>query len=74
MLADAARTTASRPPAAPPPEERIVGFQNALAAVKREPNSRSVRTISLAVLARDIEELAADLHHEVKRCRAKMSP
>ncbi|MFW8644075.1 hypothetical protein ACOJBO_22385 [Rhizobium beringeri] len=47
-------------------EERIVGFQNALAAVKREHEFASIRIINLAVLARDIEKLAANLDHEVK--------
>lgn len=47
-------------------EERIVGFSNALAAVKREHEFASIRIINLAVLARDIEKLASNLHHEVK--------
>ncbi|MBB3411770.1 cyclic beta-1,2-glucan synthetase [Rhizobium sp. BK316] len=47
-------------------EERIAGFQNALAAVKREHEFASIRVINLAVLARDIQNLAGNLHHEVK--------
>ncbi|CAH0338566.1 glucoamylase family protein [Rhizobium sp. CECT 9324] len=47
-------------------EERIVGFNTALAAVKREHEFASIRTINLAVLARDIQKLAANLHHEVR--------
>ncbi|NMN71229.1 cyclic beta-1,2-glucan synthetase [Rhizobium sp. 57MFTsu3.2] len=47
-------------------EERIIGFQNALAAVKREHEFASIRIINLAVLARDIQKLAANLDHEVK--------
>lgn len=47
-------------------EERIIGFQNALAAVKREHEFASIRVINLAVLARDIKKLAANLDHEVK--------
>jgi cyclic beta-1,2-glucan synthetase len=47
-------------------EERITGFQNALAAVKREHEFASIRVINLAVLARDIQKLAANLDHEVK--------
>jgi cyclic beta-1,2-glucan synthetase len=47
-------------------EERIIGFQNALAAVKREHEFASIRIINLAVLARDIQNLAANLDHEVK--------
>ncbi|MFC5760791.1 GH36-type glycosyl hydrolase domain-containing protein [Rhizobium sp. GCM10022189] len=47
-------------------EERIAGFQNALAAVKREHEFASIRVINLAVLARDIQKLAGNLHHEVK--------
>ncbi|MFP3545079.1 glucoamylase family protein [Rhizobium sp. SIMBA_035] len=47
-------------------EERIIGFQNALAAVKREHEFASIRVINLAVLARDIQKLAANLDHEVK--------
>ncbi|MCM2476645.1 protein ndvB [Rhizobium sp. CG5] len=46
--------------------ERIVGFNNALAAVKREHEFASIRVINLAVLARDIQKLAANLHHEVR--------
>ncbi|MBB3661037.1 cyclic beta-1,2-glucan synthetase [Rhizobium sp. BK650] len=47
-------------------EERIAGFQNALVAVKREHEFASIRVINLAVLARDIQKLASNLHHEVK--------
>ncbi len=46
-------------------EERIIGFQNALAAVKREHEFASIRIINLSVLARDIQKLAANLDHEV---------
>ncbi|TCR90155.1 glucoamylase family protein [Rhizobium sp. BK376] len=47
-------------------EERIMGFQNALAAVKREHEFASIRIINLSVLAHDIQKLAANLDHEVK--------
>jgi cyclic beta-1,2-glucan synthetase len=47
-------------------EERIAGFQNALAAVKREHEFASIRIINLSVLARDVQKLAANLDHEVK--------
>jgi cyclic beta-1,2-glucan synthetase len=47
-------------------EERIVGFANALAAVKREHEFASIRIINLAVLARDIQKLAFNLDHEVR--------
>ncbi|MDM9624461.1 glucoamylase family protein [Rhizobium sp. S152] len=47
-------------------EERIIGFQNALTAVKREHEFASIRIINLTVLARDIQKLAANLDHEVK--------
>ncbi|MCZ4091022.1 cyclic beta-(1,2)-glucan synthase [Sinorhizobium psoraleae] len=47
-------------------EERIVGFQNALAAIKREREFASIRVINLAVLARDMHKLAANLDHEVR--------
>ncbi|MFN7102407.1 MAG: GH36-type glycosyl hydrolase domain-containing protein [Pseudorhizobium sp.] len=46
--------------------ERIGGFGNALAAVKREHEFASIRIINLAVLARDIEKLAANLQYETK--------
>ncbi|MBB4144822.1 GH36-type glycosyl hydrolase domain-containing protein [Rhizobium rhizoryzae] len=46
-------------------DERIIGFGNALAAVKREHEFASIRIINLAVLARDIQKLAANLDHEV---------
>ncbi|MCF6368968.1 GH36-type glycosyl hydrolase domain-containing protein [Rhizobium halophilum] len=44
--------------------ERIAGFGNALAAVKREHEFASIRIINLAVLARDIQKLATNLHYE----------
>ena len=47
-------------------EERITGFTTALASVKREHEFASIRIINLAVLARDLDKLAANLHHEVK--------
>jgi len=47
-------------------EERIAGFGNALAAVKREHEFASIRIINLAVLARDIQKLATNLDHEVR--------
>src|SRR5690606_9268222 len=47
-------------------EERVNGFGNALAAVKREHEFASIRIINLAVLARDIQKLAANLHHETQ--------
>ncbi|WEX77355.1 cyclic beta-(1,2)-glucan synthase [Sinorhizobium numidicum] len=47
-------------------EERIVGFQNALAAVKREHEFASIRVINLAVLARDMHKLTVNLDHEVR--------
>ncbi|MBO3761307.1 glucoamylase family protein [Ciceribacter sp. L1K22] len=47
-------------------EERISGFSSALAAVKREHEFASIRIANLAVLARDIQKLAANLHHEVR--------
>lgn len=47
-------------------EERITGFNTALAAVKREHEFASIRIVNLAVLARDIQKLAANLHHEVR--------
>ncbi|MBB4009007.1 GH36-type glycosyl hydrolase domain-containing protein [Allorhizobium taibaishanense] len=46
--------------------ERIIGFNNALASVKREHEFASIRVINLAVLARDIQKLAANLHHELR--------
>ncbi|KEQ07471.1 GH36-type glycosyl hydrolase domain-containing protein [Pseudorhizobium pelagicum] len=46
--------------------ERIGGFGNALAAVKREHEFASIRIINLAVLARDIQKLAANLQYETK--------
>ncbi|WP_275786153.1 GH36-type glycosyl hydrolase domain-containing protein [Pararhizobium gei] len=47
-------------------EERILGFHNALQAVKREPEFASIRVINLAVLARDIHKLTTNLDHEIK--------
>ena len=47
-------------------EERIAGFSNALATVKREHEFASIRIINLTVLARDIQKLAANLEHEVR--------
>jgi cyclic beta-1,2-glucan synthetase len=47
-------------------EERIAGFGNALAAVKREHEFASIRIINLAVLARDIQKLSFNLDHEVR--------
>jgi cyclic beta-1,2-glucan synthetase len=47
-------------------EERITGFGNALAAVKREHEFASIRIINLSVLARDIQKLAVNLDHEVR--------
>ncbi|MCK8781404.1 protein ndvB [Rhizobium sp. NTR19] len=47
-------------------EERIIGFGNALASVKREHEFASIRIINLAVLARDIQKLAVNLEHEVR--------
>ncbi|MGG7517936.1 GH36-type glycosyl hydrolase domain-containing protein [Allorhizobium undicola] len=49
--------------------ERIVGFNNALAAVKREHEFATIRVINLAVLARDVLKLAQNLHHEVRSDR-----
>ncbi|MCI0139933.1 hypothetical protein MN190_14685, partial [Enterococcus faecalis] len=42
-------------------EERIIGFSNALASVKREHEFASIRVINLAVLARDIQKLATNV-------------
>jgi cyclic beta-1,2-glucan synthetase len=47
-------------------EERITGFHNALAAVKREHEFASIRVINLSVLARDINKLIVNLDHEIK--------
>lgn len=47
-------------------EERILGFKTGLASVKREREFASIRIANLAVLARDIQKLAANLHHEVR--------
>lgn len=46
-------------------EERISGFVSALASVKREHEFASIRVINLAVLARDIVKLAANLDLEI---------
>jgi cyclic beta-1,2-glucan synthetase len=51
-------------------EERIIGFANALAAVKREHEFASIRIINLAVLARDIQKLASNLDHEVSSAQS----
>ncbi len=51
-------------------EERIAGFLNALAAVKREREFASIRVINLAVLARDIHKLTVNLDHEVKNAQS----
>ena len=51
-------------------EERIAGFQAALAAVKREHEFASIRVINLAVLARDIHKLTVNLDHEVKSAQS----
>ncbi|WP_414899806.1 GH36-type glycosyl hydrolase domain-containing protein [Rhizobium cremeum] len=47
-------------------EERILGFKTGLASIKREREFASIRIANLAVLARDIQKLAANLHHEVR--------
>ncbi|MPT22336.1 MAG: hypothetical protein E2577_04600, partial [Starkeya sp.] len=47
-------------------EERIEGFHNALAAVKREHEFASIRVINLSVLARDVNKLIVNLDHEIK--------
>ncbi|MDO9416651.1 GH36-type glycosyl hydrolase domain-containing protein [Pararhizobium sp.] len=47
-------------------EERIIGFHNALQAVKREHEFASIRVINLSVLARDMHKLTVNLDHEVK--------
>ncbi|WP_170253470.1 GH36-type glycosyl hydrolase domain-containing protein [Ciceribacter naphthalenivorans] len=47
-------------------EERIIGFNTALAAVKREHEFASIRIINLGALAHDIQKLAANLDHEVR--------
>ncbi len=52
-------------------EERIVGFGNALAAVKREHEFASIRIINLAVLARDIQKLAINLDQEVRSAQSE---
>ncbi len=46
-------------------EERIQGFSTALATVRREKVSASIHILNLLGLARDIEKLALNLHHEV---------
>ncbi len=52
-------------------EERIVGFGNALASVKREHEFASIRIINLAVLARDIQKLAVNLDQEVRTAQSE---
>lgn len=47
-------------------EERIEGFHNALAAVKREHEFASIRVINLSVLARDVNKLIVNLDHEIR--------
>jgi cyclic beta-1,2-glucan synthetase len=47
-------------------EERLIGFQSALQAVKREHEFASIRVINLSVLARDVQKLSLNLDHEVK--------
>ncbi|MCV9966232.1 protein ndvB [Pararhizobium sp. BT-229] len=51
-------------------EERIAGFHSALQVVKREQEFASIRVINLAVLARDIQKLTANLDHEVKSAQS----
>ena len=51
-------------------EERIIGFQGALRAVKREHEFAPVRIVNLVGLARDIHKLAVSLDHEVKSNRS----
>lgn len=51
-------------------EERLSGFHNALAAVKREHEFASIRVINLAVLARDVNKLIANLDHEIKSAQS----
>ncbi|QRM53548.1 glucoamylase family protein [Sinorhizobium sp. BG8] len=51
-------------------EDRIAGFQNALAAVKREHEFASIRVINLAVLARDVNKLITNLDHEIKNAQS----
>ena len=52
-------------------EERLIGFRNALEAVKREHEFASIRVINLSVLARDIEKLTLNLDHEVQSKETK---
>ncbi|SEH20883.1 glucoamylase family protein [Rhizobium sp. NFR12] len=52
-------------------EERIIGFSNALAAVKREHEFASIRIINLSVLARDIQKLSHNLDHEVRSAQSE---
>ncbi|MCM2293314.1 protein ndvB [Allorhizobium sp. BGMRC 0089] len=46
--------------------ERITGFLNALETVKREHEFASIQVADLTVLSRDIQKLAANLHHELR--------
>ncbi|WP_313605058.1 GH36-type glycosyl hydrolase domain-containing protein [Rhizobium sp.] len=52
-------------------EERINGFANALAAVKREHEFASIRIINLSVLAREIQKLSHNLDHEVRSSQSE---
>ncbi|MBW9087281.1 protein ndvB [Rhizobium wenxiniae] len=52
-------------------EERINGFANALAAVKREHEFASIRIINLSVLAREIQKLSHNLDHEVRSAQSE---
>ncbi|MFT2213600.1 GH36-type glycosyl hydrolase domain-containing protein [Rhizobium giardinii] len=51
-------------------DERIAGFHSALQVVKREQEFASIRVINLAVLARDIQKLTANLDHEVRSAQS----
>ena len=46
-------------------EECVQGFQTALGAARREKVAASIHVVNLLGLARDIEKLANNLHHEV---------
>ncbi len=46
-------------------EERVQGFGTALEAARREKVAASLHVVNLLGLARDIEKLANNLHHEV---------
>ena len=50
--------------------ERIAGFHNALAAVKREHEFASIRVINLAVLARDVNKLIVNLDNEIRNAES----